>query len=186
MKNPYDVDHEIVNVKSNLTKGYSPEHPHEDVSLFEQDLMENETIVAEIRVITGAQPFSYCRGFYEKFFNLITCGLRQLLSIKFEHCLWMKSGDSHQQRLALTSKDRVLMWTSHINGTATCACCWSVPVLDHFLVSNTTLQTFDLDDISFVQQKAINNTSCWPYQTVRLRIGFKTYSDHNHQLDPFG
>lgn len=156
------------------------------MTIFEEDLFSGERIISEIRVITGARPFSFSRGIYEKLLNLLTCGLRQRLSIGCEHFLWMKSGDSHHQRLALTSHNRILLWSSHIEGTATCACCWSVPVLDHFLVSNTHLQTFDLDDVAYVQQKAVNSSSCWPYQTVRLRLGFKTYTETAQELDPFG
>lgn len=160
--------HIEVEIEGNLT---------EDRQIHETDLLVGETIVSQVVVNARViRPLS----FLQILMCILTFGLYWIY-LKWCGCCRSSNFllDTHKQRIALTSLNRVMLWTSHIEGTQAPNKCFCIRG-SRELKSRTTIAWYRLEDISFVQREVFRwQKWCTKLESVKLSLFFGKYPDQD-------
>lgn len=162
--------HKEVGVRGNYTYDDNP---------FAHDLLPGEKILKEQYVCLKSPGLTW----QQKMMVIFTCGLYHLY-LYYCGCCRPKELFAGRTKLVVTSHARMLLWDSEIHGAETLPiCCGLIPGFKT-LHSRTTIATFSLRKLSYVERGFSRDQRCFgccpPRLDSSLRLFFNDYPSQAH------
>ena len=146
--------------------------PKQDV--FYHDLLEGETIINEFQVyITPSEVPPTATKLI--LYSILTLGLYAIYMLLLHPRWHPKELGGYRAKLVITSKARMLIWTSDLKATlaSDAGGCFNTSSLG---IANTKLATFLLSDISSIERIYMSSSTCYAHSCAKLRLTFGSYA----------